>query len=126
MKVKKFIPGSFKNKLILNLGLQPYADTFVGKNKLKKKEPLYPLKVYICKKSGIIQVGNITRPEERYNLYDYSYTSSNSEYSKNHWIDFFKDSVKFYNKKKIKVYEIGSNDGFLLSNFKKHGHKVME
>lgn len=125
MKVKKFIPGSFKNKLILNLGLHPYADTFVGKNKLKKKEPLYPLKIYVCKKSGIIQVGNITRAEERYNLYDYSYTSSNSEYSKNHWTNFFKDSIKFCNKKKIKVYEIGSNDGFLLSNFKKHGHNIM-
>jgi len=125
MRSKKFVPGSINNKLILDLGLHPFADTFISKNKLKKKEPIISLKVYLCKKTGIIQVGNITRAEERYNLYDYSYTSANSEYSRNHWKNFYKDIIKFLKKKQINVYEIGSNDGFLLSNFKKFGHKVM-
>ena len=125
MRSKKFVPGSINNKLILDLGLHPFADTFISKNKLKKKEPIISLKVYLCKKTGIIQVGNITKAEERYNLYDYSYTSANSEYSRNHWKNFYKDIIKFLKKKQINVYEIGSNDGFLLSNFKKFGHKVM-
>ena len=125
MKSKKLIAGSKKNKLILDLGKHPFADTFIEKKKLKKKEPIYPLKVFMCKESGIIQVGNITKPEDRYNLYDYSYTSGNSEYSRNHWKSFCKDVTKNIKIKKCKVYEIGSNDGFLLSNFKKFGHKVM-
>ena len=79
----------------------------------------------MCKESGIIQVGNITKPEDRYNLYDYSYTSGNSEYSRSHWKNFCKDVTENIKIKKCKVYEIGSNDGFLLSNFKKFGHKVM-
>ncbi len=125
MKSKKLIAGSKKNKLILDLGKHPFADTFIEKKKLKKKEPIYPLKVFMCKESGIIQVGNITKPEDRYNLYDYSYTSGNSEYSRSHWKNFCKDVTENIKIKKCKVYEIGSNDGFLLSNFKKFGHKVM-
>ena len=99
MRSKKFVPGSINNKLILDLGLHPFADTFISKNKLKKKEPIISLKVYLCKKTGIIQVGNITKAEERYNLYDYSYTSANSEYSRNHWKNFYKDIIKFLKKK---------------------------
>lgn len=122
----KFIKGSFKNKLILNLGKQPYADTFIKKSELKKKEPEFPLEVYMCKLSGIIQVGNKTKPFDRYNKYDYSYTSSNSEYSRNHWDNFCNNVLNFFKiKKKILIYEIGSNDGYLLKNFKKNGHKVM-
>ena len=125
MNSKKLIAGSKKNKLILDLGNHPFADTFLEKKKLKSKEPTYPLKVFMCKESGIIQVGNITKPEDRYNLYDYSYTSGNSEYSRNHWTNFCQDVIKNTKIKKSKVYEIGSNDGFLLSNFKKFGHKVI-
>ena len=125
MKSKKLIAGSKKNRLILDLGIHPFADTFIEKKKLKRKEPTYPLKVFMCKQSGIIQVGNITRPEDRYNLYDYSYTSGNSEYSRGHWENFCKDVIKNTKINKCKVYEIGSNDGFLLSNFKKFGHSVM-
>ena len=95
-----FIRGSFKNRLILNLGSQPYADTFIKKSELTKREPEFPLKVYFCKISGIIQIGNKTKPFDRYNKYDYSYTSSNSEYSKNHWNNFCNDVLNFFKFKK--------------------------
>ena len=50
MKSKKLIAGSKKNRLILDLGIHPFADTFIEKKKLKRKEPTYPLKV-LCANS---------------------------------------------------------------------------
>ena len=43
----------------------------IRKNELKRKEPEFPLKVYMCKFSGIVQIGIKTKPSDRYNRYDY-------------------------------------------------------
>ncbi len=115
---------------ILNLGFHPYADTFIEKKYLKLSEPIYKLSCTLNKKSYLIQNKFKTPDYERYNLYDYSYTSSNSSYSKVYWQkyfsnvdDNFKDDGKI--SKKIKVLEIGSNDGYLLSQFKKNDYSVL-
>ena len=115
---------------ILNLGFHPYADTFIEKKYLELSEPIYKLSCTLNKKSYLIQNKFKTPDYERYNLYDYSYTSSNSSYSKVYWQkyfsnvdDNFKDDGKI--SKKIKVLEIGSNDGYLLSQFKKNDYSVL-
>ena len=82
-------------------------------------EPVYPLQCYLCEKSGSIQLKYFTDSITRYNLYDYSYTSSNSKYSRNHWNSYYFDIMQNLQlSKKSKVLEIGSNDGFLLEKFK--------
>ena len=72
-------------KKIIDLGMHPYADTFIEKSQLNKTEPVYPLQCFLNEKTGHIKVGYETNSNERYNLYDYSYTSSNSEFSKKYW-----------------------------------------
>ena len=64
------------------LRFHPYADTFIEKKYLKLSEPIYKLSCTLFKKSYLIQNKFKTPDYERYNLYDYSYTSSNSSYSK--------------------------------------------
>ena len=114
-----------KAKLIFDLGIHPFADTFLDKNHLKKNEPTYPLRCYLNLSNGLIFNDIVTSSEERYNLYDYSYTSSNSSYSRNYWIKYSKYIDLFFKKKKdTKILEIGSNDGFLLKNLKKYGYKT--
>ena len=61
-------------KKIIDLGMHPYADTFIKENQLNKTEPVYPLQCFLDEKTGHIEVGCHTNPDERYNLYDYSYT----------------------------------------------------
>ena len=104
---------------IINLGKQPFADTFINKSDLNKKEPIEKLVLNICKKCGCVQTKYKTNTFNRYNLHNYSYTSSNSKFSQTHWINYAKNLIKSYKiLKNSKVLEIGSNDGFLLKQFK--------
>ena len=112
-------------KEIINLGSHSFADRFVPKNKLKIKDPRYPLILDICNKCSFIQSRHITNPKNRYLAIDYSYTSSNSNYSKNHWNEFANSLEKKVALKNKKIVEIGSNDGFLSYQLKKRGADVL-
>lgn len=102
---------------IIDLGLHPYADTFIGNTQLNLAEPLFPLVCMLCADCGLVQLKFETRDYERYNLYAYSYTSSNSEFSRSHWNDFARYAVETSAKPFRNVLEIGSNDGYLLKQF---------
>ncbi len=111
---------------IINLGMHPFADTFIKKNQLNKSEPVYPLKCYLNHSNYLISNSIETDENNRYNLYEYSYTSSNSSYSKKYWKEYAINIIKnFKINKNKKILEIGSNDGYLLSKFKKATKKVL-
>ena len=90
MKIRKKCLSCKKGNLkeIINLGLHSFADRFVEKKNLNKKDPIYPLIIDYCIRCKFIQSRIITAPKDRYSSIDYSYTSSNSKYSKNHWINY--------------------------------------
>ena len=112
-------------KEIINLGSHSFADRFIPKSKLKVKDPQYPLILDLCNKCKYVQSRHITNPKNRYVSIDYSYTSSNSNYSKNHWIDFANSLEKKTKLQNKKIIEIGSNDGFLSYQLKKKGAQVL-
>ena len=112
-------------KEIVNLGLHSFADRFVPKTKIHILDPKYPLILDLCNNCKFIQSRTITNPKNRYLEVDYSYTSSNSNYSKNHWIEFADSMGKKMNLKDKKIIEIGSNDGFLSYLLKKKGAEVL-
>ena len=110
---------------IINLGEHSFADRFIPKNKQKIKDPKYPLIIDLCKDCKFIQSRIITNAKNRYIDLDYSYTSSNSIYAKSHWknfANFLNNKIDLKNKK---VFEIGSNDGFLISILKSKGANVL-
>lgn len=112
-------------KKIFDLGLQPFADTFIKKSQLLKSEPIFPLICFLNSKNGLIHNSIKTDEKNRYNLYEYSYTSSNSNYSKKYWINYSRNiKQQFYLTKKSKILEIGSNDGFLIKQFKDKSKKL--
>lgn len=111
---------------IMDLGSHPFADTFIEKSKIKLMEKVYPLVVQLCESCGNIQLKCETFPEDRYQDNEYSYTSSNSNYSMKYWSKYSEDIMKLFSKKSdLKILEIGCNDGFLLSLLKKKGHNVL-
>lgn len=117
-----------KNKVmkkIISLGEHSFADRFVPKNYLNKPDPKYPLILDLCPKCKFIQSRYITDPDRRYSEIDYSYTSSNSSYSKNHWLNFAEELNKNFHVKNKKIFEIGSNDGFLIHKLQQMNAKVL-
>ena len=52
--MKKFFLRKKTNLKIFDLGNHPFADTFISTKDIKKKEPIYPLRCYLDKKSGCI------------------------------------------------------------------------
>ena len=112
-------------KEIFNLGLHSFADRFVPENKLHIKDPKYPLILDLCNNCKFIQSRTITNPKNRYLEIDYSYTSSNSKYARNHWEEFADSLGTRIKLKNKRIIEIGSNDGFLSHLLKKKGADVL-
>ena len=110
---------------IIDLGSHPFADTFVSKEALSQADKVYPLVLDMCEKCYCIQSRTVTQPSERYEEQEYSYTSSNSAYARRHWESFAEEVPKTLCLKNGNILEIGSNDGYLLEQFAKHGHSVM-
>ncbi len=106
--------------------MHPFADTFISKEQYNLSEPVYPLQCFLNKETGEIKVGIDTKADQRYNLYNYSYTSSNSKFSRDHWTNYAKEvSDKLNLKKESKIVEIGSNDGFLSKRFNELGFNTV-
>jgi SAM-dependent methyltransferase len=117
------ITGASVNK-ILDFGQHAYADTFVAESQLNLSEPVFPLQVYLCPESGSIQLGYVSNAEDRYRLYSYSYTSNNSKTARDHWDEYARTVKGRCVDLKLAV-EIGSNDGYLISQFRADGVRVI-
>ena len=108
---KKFID-------ILSLGKHPCADTFLSTKLKAIKLKKYPLMVGYCNCSHLTSIYKVPS-FQRYEKYDYSYTSDNSPVSRLH----FKNVARYiFNRFKIDknsfVVEAGSNDGTFLNEIK--------
>ena len=100
---------------IIDLGSHGFADTFFPKEMFNDAAAAAPLVCRLDKVSGLVQVENLTFADARYDIIDYSYTSSNSQLSRNHWIEFIESVHEIKSLKDSRILEIGSNDGYLLS-----------
>lgn len=107
-----------------SLGSSPLANSFLKKSELKNQERYYPLDLKLCKKCGLLQLGEIVSPDLMFR--NYLYISSTSKSFRDHFDKFAKDVFKMFNLDKDDlVIDIGSNDGILLKPFKKLGVKTL-
>lgn len=111
-------------KKIMDFGQHPYADTFIAESQLNLSEPVFPLQLYLSESTGHIQLGYMSHAEDRYNLYSYSYTSSNSQTARNHWNEYAETIKRQYRPQGL-VVEIGSNDGYLIKQFRSADTQVV-
>jgi len=113
-------------KEIIDLGSHPFADTFIPQSRAHEPDMIYPLVCDLCLHCGHVQTRYKTDPNDRYAQHDYSYTSSNSNFSRTHWDEFAKEvPAKAEVKEKSFIVEIGSNDGYLSANLAKSGYKTL-
>jgi len=119
------ICNSSKLTLILDLGHQPLCDTLLTSGMLNTPEISYPLRMMWCEDCSLIQLdycvdGNIVyHPEYPYR------TGVTKELIEYHDV-MSKSLVSKYNlSSNDLVVDIGSNDGTLLSGFKKNGVQIL-
>ncbi len=110
--------------LILDLGLQPPANALIDKTQLKSVEEKFPLRLFWCSNCFLVQLVDIVDKEHLFKHYLYMTSASKPivehfrKYAKEVFDEFLKDDDPF-------VVEIGSNDGSLLSEFKKLGASIL-
>ena len=118
-KYKCRICNSKLTKNFLDLGFSPLSNSYVKKKDIKKKEIYLPLKVFFCFNCKLVQLPEHEKPKNIFLNYDYLSSPSQSwlNHSKKYVDSISKYLKKIYIKKKIKVCEIASNDGYLLQFF---------
>lgn len=103
----------------IDLGYAPASNAYLHEQDLSKPESYYPLKVMVCDECWLVQTEDYNAPDELFSS-DYAYFSSTSSTFLNHaskYVDEITDKLNLNNTSL--VYELASNDGYLLKNFVK-------
>jgi len=108
------------NKIFIDLGMTPLANSYLSSSEINQLEPYFPLRVFVCENCFLVQLEEFESVDKIFSHYSYF-----SSFSKT-----FLSHVEEYTKKIIKkleltdndqVIEIASNDGYLLQFFKNDG-----
>ena len=105
---------------VLSLGYLPPVNNYHPINKPKIEEIFFPAKLLYSKSSKLMQLDTIVKKEIIFPK-SYPYTSSTTEVLRENFKDLFVECKKLnLMKEGDLIVDIGSNDGNLLSNFKKN------
>ena len=101
----------------IDLGMSPLSNSYLNAEQINKKEPFYPLHVFVCNNCLLVQLEEFESPQSIFTNYAYF-----SSYSKT-WLEHAQKYVnmmitRFGFDEKSQVIEIASNDGYLLQYFK--------
>jgi SAM-dependent methyltransferase len=116
--------GSEDIEVVVDLGYHPLADTFLPVSEVQEREVSFPLRLGACQDCGHVFTLCPVSKEDRYQKYEYSYDSSNSAVSVQHFKEFC-DAVRVegdLNPDSL-IVDIGSNDGTLLKHFLTSGYR---
>ncbi len=119
------ITGSKNLFEAIDLGHQPPCDALLTKETINQPEVYYPLRLMICPDSGLAQLDHIIDGSTIYPK-DYPYRSGISAPLRDYQVSFADSVVKKFNlASKSLCVDIGSNDGTLLTGFKRNKMRVL-
>lgn len=116
---------STKGHPVVDLGMQPPSNRFLGPDQLLQGEMFFPLQAWVCTECWLVQLQDFQSPAELF-ANDYVYFSSYS--------DTWRDHARRYSEAmrarygigaESLVIEVASNDGYLLEYFKLAGVPVL-
>jgi len=109
---------------ILSLGYLPPVNNYYAINNAQNEEVFFLTDLVYSKSSKLVQLKTIVDKEIIFPK-SYPYTSSTTKILRENFKELYKECKKIVDlKKNDLIVDIGSNDGNLLSNFKKN-HKVL-
>ena len=116
------------NKVVndfVDLGFSPPSNSFLSKEQLNQFETFYPLKVQVCGSCFLVQVDEYAKYDDIFGK-DYIYFSSYSSSWLEHARNYTDMMIKRFNfNHESNVFEIASNDGYLLQYFKEKNINVL-
>jgi C-methyltransferase C-terminal domain/Putative zinc binding domain/Methyltransferase domain len=119
------ITGSNDLNLVIDLGHQPPCDSLLSADMLDRPEKTYPLRLMHCPESGLAQLDYVVEGAEIY-YPDYPYRSGISRPLEIYQRAFADGIVRrFAIGEGTLCVDIGSNDGTLLTGFKRHGCRAL-
>ena len=119
----------FCNNKVVNdfadLGFSPPSNSFLSEEQLNQSETFYPLKVQVCNSCFLVQVDEYAKHDEIFDK-DYIYFSSYSSSWLEHARNYTDMMIKRFNfNHESNIFEIASNDGYLLQYFKEKNINVL-
>ena len=100
----------------VDLGMSPLCESYLTVNQLGQMEPYFPLHVLVCSNCFLVQLQEYVKPEHIFTEYAYfsSYSTSWVEHARK-YVYMIKDRLALG--PASQVFEIASNDGYLLQHF---------
>lgn len=121
--VCRFCAASLE-RVFVDLGTSPLANSYLDPEDLLRPELFYPLRVYVCEQCLLVQLPEYESPESIFG--DYAYFSSYSDSWLEHARRYVERMVdRFGLDRNSQVIEIASNDGYLLQYFKQREIPVL-
>jgi SAM-dependent methyltransferase len=96
--------------------MSPLCESFLTADQLERMEPYFPLHALVCNECFLVQLQEFVKPEHIFTEYAYfsAYSTSWVEHARN-YVHMIKDRLGLG--PKSQVFEIASNDGYLLQHF---------
>jgi predicted TPR repeat methyltransferase len=103
-------------KTFVNLGMSPLCESFLRSDQIDQMEPFYPLHALVCDECFLVQLKEYVKPEHIFTEYAYfsSYSTSWVEHARR-YCEMIR--LRLQLDANSRVYEIASNDGYLLQHF---------
>jgi C-methyltransferase C-terminal domain/Putative zinc binding domain/Methyltransferase domain len=100
----------------VDLGMSPLCENYLTANQLDHMEPYFPLHVLVCGNCFLVQLREYVKPDSIFTEYAYfsSYSTSWVEHARK-YCHMIAERLRLG--QKSDVFEIASNDGYLLQHF---------
>lgn len=116
--------GASLSKTFVNLGMSPLCESFLPASEIDKMEPYFPLHALVCEQCFLVQLREYVQPDHIFS--EYAYFSSYSDSWVEHARRYCEMVVgRFDLGATSEVFEIASNDGYLLQHFLPFGVSVL-
>ena len=110
---------------VLSLGYMPPVNQMVSVGEVPRQLPWFPTTLLYCEKCELVQLGLAVDPVIIFPP-EYPYTSGMTKLLRDNFAELYAESSEMLGLGPDDlIVDIGSNDGTLISNFQKAGHRIL-
>jgi SAM-dependent methyltransferase len=110
---------------VLSLGYMPPVNQMVAIGEIQKQQPWFPTNLMYCSTCELVQLGLAVDPVIIFPP-EYPYTSGMTRILRDNFAELYAESSAMLGLGADDlVVDIGSNDGTLISNYQKGGHRIL-